>query len=128
MACLCPRTSQICSTHPISTALGQGHDVFIAIGRRLSWCLLLSVQVASGAATIGTWLAGINPIWTLLFAVLAIVFLHGCLRVRSDEARLRREYFQQIIQRRQSGEKHSRKRRGSADATGPPTGLLLSSS
>ena len=82
--------------------LGRGHDVFIAIGRRLSWCLLRSVPVASAAATVGTCLAGINPIWTLLFAVLAIVFLHGCLRVRSDEARLRREYFQQIIQRRQS--------------------------
>lgn len=82
--------------------LGRRHDAFIAIARRLSWCLFLTVPVASGAATVGTWLAGVSLIWTLLFAVLAIVFLHGCLRVRADDARLRREYFQQIIQRRQS--------------------------
>ena len=81
---------------------GQGNGVVVAIGRYTSWLILLGVPLVSAGAAASTVLSGANPMWTVVYLVLAIVFLHGSLCVLSDLARLRRQYLEQIIRRRHS--------------------------
>lgn len=79
---------------------GPGDNPVVAIGWYISWGILLGVPTVSAAAIAASFLNGTNPIWTLLSFVLAIVFLHGSKCVLADEARLRREYFEQILRQR----------------------------
>jgi hypothetical protein len=78
---------------------GLGYAGLVAVGRCISWAVLLGVSVLATAVAVGTWLTGGSPMWTAFFLVLVVVFLHGSFCVILDEARLRRRHFQQITER-----------------------------
>ena len=89
-----------CELATLQSAASARGRTWVVVGRLVSWIVLLSIPfVSMGVAVAG--LSGrlvLDPMWTALSLILAVVFLHGAERVRWEMAGDRNSVVSQELQ------------------------------